>query len=166
MWRLPLCLWLVCFVSALALPQATQRVESFPDGSVILTPAQLFSINNSLTMLERNFETQKKLSDSLRLELETTGASLETLKNLSIEQAGLINNLRLQWTLVSERLQESDQSWVWAMEDLTTMEASLAREQANSARLDRNARFWRTVAIVAGVLAIGTGVAAGMAIVW
>jgi hypothetical protein len=143
--------------------QDTQRAQGLPDGSVIVTPAQLLSINNSLTALEKNFETQKNLSGSLSLELETANTSLETLKNLSIEQSGLINNLKLQWTLVSERLQESDQSWVWMTEDLAGMETELARERANSARLERSARTWRTLFVIAGCLAAGAGIAA---VVW
>jgi hypothetical protein len=49
------------------------------------------------------------------------------------------------------------------MEDAQMLEASLARERANSARLDCGVHVWRTVAIVAGVLALGAGVAA---VVW
>jgi hypothetical protein len=48
------------------------------------------------------------------------------------------------------------------MEDAATLETELARERANSARLDRSARVWRTAAIVAGVLALGAGVAAAV----
>jgi anti-sigma-K factor RskA len=43
------------------------------------------------------------------------------------------------------------------------MEEDLARERSNNTRLDRSARVWRTVAIVAGVLALSAGVAA---VVW
>jgi hypothetical protein len=97
---------------------------------------------------------RKKLRDaegSLSLELEAASASLETLKNLSIEQSGLINNVKLQWTLVSERPLESDQSWAWMTEDLITMEMELAGERANSARLERGVSFWRTAAVGGGV---------------
>jgi hypothetical protein len=69
---------------------------------------------------------RKKLRDaegSLSLELETANTSLETLKNLSIEQT----------------------------EDLITMETELARERANSARLERCVSFWRTAAVGGGV---------------
>jgi hypothetical protein len=112
-----------------------------------------------LTALEKNFETQKNLSAGLSLELEAASASLERLKNLSIEQSVLINNLKLQWTLVSERLQESDQSWAWTMEDLITMEMELAGERANSARLERDVSFWRTADLIGGVIALAAAVA-------
>jgi hypothetical protein len=49
------------------------------------------------------------------------------------------------------------------MEDAATLETELARERTNSARLNQSARVWRTVAIAAGVLALGAGVAA---VVW
>ncbi|MDR1325508.1 MAG: hypothetical protein LBK00_05680 [Treponema sp.] len=54
----------------------------------------------------------------------------------------------------------SEHSLSWAMEDAATLEASLARERASSARLDRSVHVWRTAAIVAGVLALGAGGAA------
>ena len=79
------------------------------------------------------------------------------------EQERLTVSLRIQWTLIAERLSESDQSLSWAMEDAVLMEAELTRERANSTRLDRSARVWRTAAIVAGVIALGAGVAA---VVW
>jgi chromosome segregation ATPase len=150
-WRLSLLLWLVCFAALPVSGQVTKRAELPPDRSATLSPDQLSSINNSLTTLEHNFAAQKKLSDGLKSELEATSGSLEMLKTLSIEQALLIGSLRLQWTLVSERLQESDESWVWIQQDIKEMEADLTREIANNARLEKKFSLWKGAAITLSV---------------
>jgi anti-sigma-K factor RskA len=88
---------------------------------------------------------------------------LTTLKGLYNEQGLLVGSLSIWADQLGERLSASDQSLAWALEDAALMEEELTRERSNSARLDRSARIWRTVAIVAGVLAVGAGVAA---VVW
>jgi hypothetical protein len=88
---------------------------------------------------------------------------LTTLKGLYSEQSVLVLSLRLWADQPGERLSASEHSLVWAMEDAQMLEASLARERANSARLDRSVRVWQTLATVAGVLDLGAGVAA---VVW
>jgi anti-sigma-K factor RskA len=60
-------------------------------------------------------------------------------------------------------LQDSDESYAWIQQDMMAMEGELATARSNNARLDKSARVWRTVAIVAGCLAVGAGVAA---VVW
>jgi anti-sigma-K factor RskA len=95
--------------------------------------------------------------------LSEAAFSLTTLKGLYNEQSVLVMSLRVWTEQLGERLSESEHSLAWAMEDAATLETELTRERANSARLDQSARLWRTVAIVAGVLALGAGVAA---VVW
>jgi chromosome segregation ATPase len=117
----------------------------------------------NLSLLESNLGKQRQLLTSLNNELNTAAFSLTTLKGLYNEQSVLVMSLRVWTEQLGERLSESEHSLAWAMEDATLLETELSRERANSARLDRSVRVWRTVAIVAGVLALGAGVAA---VVW
>jgi hypothetical protein len=86
-------------------------------------------------------------------------SSLTTLKGLYGEQSVLVTSLRVWADQPRERLSVSDQSLVWVTEDVEMLEASLSRERAYNARLDRSARVWQTVAVVAGVIALGVGIA-------
>jgi hypothetical protein len=161
--RLLLWLLLLCFAALPVFGQAARRVESLPDGSVLLSPQALSGIDTSLRLLESNLEKQQRLLMSLSGELSAAESSLTTLKGLYSEQSVLVLSLRLWADQLGERLSASDQSLVWAMEDAQLLETELARERANSARLDRSVRVWQTLAIVAGVLALGAGIAA---LVW
>jgi hypothetical protein len=143
--------------------QATQRAESLPDGSVLLSPQALSDIDETLSLLESNLMKQQYLLMSLTGELSAAESSLTTLKGLYNEQGLLVGSLSIWADQLGERLSASDQSLAWAMEDAALMEEELMRERSNSAHLSRSARIWRTVAIVAGVLALGAGVAA---VVW
>jgi hypothetical protein len=151
------CVVLRCF------GQVTQRAESLPDGSVLLSPQALSDIDTSLSLLETNLAKQQRLLASLSGELSVAELSLTTLRGLYNEQGLLVMSLRVWAEQLGERLSESDQSLAWAMEDAIALETELARERESSARLNRSAQFWRTAAIVAGVLAVGAGVAA---VVW
>jgi hypothetical protein len=153
----------VCFAALPVSGQATQRAESLPDGSVLLSPQALSSIDASLSLLEDNLGKQRRLLASLSNELNTAESSLTTLRGLYNEQSVLVMSLKVWADQLGERLSASDQFLAWAIEDATILEGSLAVERANNTRLDRSARFWRTVAVVAGVLAVGAGVAA---VVW
>ena len=157
-----LLVWALCAPLSV-FSQATERAEHLPDGSIILSPQAFNALEQNLNLLEQNFERQKHLSTSLGSELETAQSSLMELRAMLSEQEHLTASLRIQWTLIAERLSESDQSLSWAMEDATWMEAELELERATVQRLDRSARVWRIVAIVAGVLALGAGTAA---VVW
>jgi hypothetical protein len=158
-----LSLYLVFCAALPGFGQATEYAEPMPDGSVILSPQALDALKVNLNLLEQNFEKQRRLLTSLGSELDTAQSSLMELRATLGEQERLTASLRIQWTLIAERLQTSDESYAWAMEDLTTIEAELTRERATTQRLNRSAQFWRTVAIIAGVLALGAGVAA---VVW
>jgi hypothetical protein len=50
----------------------------------------------------------------------------------------------------------------WALEDAALLEAALTTAQTQNVRLDRSRRVWRVVALVAGCLAVGAGVAAAV----
>jgi hypothetical protein len=158
---LPL-LWLYFAVSPV-FGQAAQRVEFLPDGSVLLSPQALSGIDTNLRLLESNLVRQQQLLTSLSGELSVAESSLTTLKGLYNEQSVLVTSLRLWAEQLGERLSVSEQSLVWVMEDAQILETELAREQTNSARLDQSVRVWRTVAIVAGVIALVVDVAA---VVW
>jgi chromosome segregation ATPase len=186
-----LSLFLELCVALSVFSQVTERVEYLQDGSVILSPQALSTINNNLTLLESNSERQEKLLTSLNSELQraelsltmlrslyneqsTLAGSLEselnqaissltTLKSLYNEQGLLVESLKIQWNLIGERLEISDQSLAWAMEDAELMKAELTTARAATQRLDRSARVWRTVAIALGAAAVGGIVAA---IVW
>jgi chromosome segregation ATPase len=131
--------------------------------SITLSQQAMNELNRSLNQLETNYLKQKELLTSLNQELLTANYSLTELQKIYGEQVILVQKLRIWTDQLGERLSESDQSLAWAMEDAALMEEELTRERSNSARLDRSARVWRTVAIVAGVLALGAGVAA---VVW
>jgi chromosome segregation ATPase len=189
--RLSLLLWLVCCVVWPVSGQDTEHVELLPDGSVILSPQALNDIDSNLTLLESNsmrqekllmnlnselnqatlsltkldglYNEQRQLAGSLNSELSQATSSLMTFRVLYNEQASLVEKLKIQWNLIGERLELSDQSLAWAMEDAALMEGELATARAANQRLDRSARVWRVVAIVAGCLAVGAGVAA---VVW
>jgi chromosome segregation ATPase len=135
-------------------------VEPAPDGSVLLSPRALSDINMNLSLLESNLGKQRQLLTSLNNELSVAALSLTTLKGLYNEQSLLVMSLRVWTEQLGERLSASEHSLAWAMEDAATLETELERERANNTRLDRSAHFWRTVAIVAGVLVLGAGVAA------
>jgi uncharacterized protein HemX len=154
-----LLVWALC-ASLSVFSQATERAEHLPDGSVLLSPQTFNALEQNLNLLEQNFERQKHLSTSLGSELNTAQSSLTELRAMLNEQERLTASLRIQWTLIAERLSESDQSLAWVMEDAALMEAELTRERATVQRLDRSARVWRIVAIVAGILALGAGTAA------
>jgi chromosome segregation ATPase len=132
------------------------------DGSVTLSPQALSDINENLSLLESNLAKQQRLLTSLNNELSEAAFSLTTLKGLYNEQSVLVMSLRVWTEQLGERLSVSEHSLDWAMEDAATLETELERERVNSARLDRSVRVWRTVAIVAGVLALGAGVAAAV----
>jgi hypothetical protein len=119
----------------------------------------LSGIDTNLQLLESNLAKQQRLLMSLSV----AESSLTTLKGLYSEQSVLVMSLMLWAAQPGERLSVSDQSLAWATEDVALLEASLARERANSARLGCNARVWRTAALVVGVLALSAGVAA---LVW
>lgn len=156
-------LYLVFCVALPGFGQVTEYAEPMPDGNVLLSPRALDALRMNLNQLEQNFEKQRRLSMSLESELDTAQSSLTELRSTLSEQERLTASLRIQWTLIAERLQISDESYAWAMEDATRMEAELTRERAAMRSLDRSASFWRTLAIVLGVAAIGAGVAA---VVW
>jgi hypothetical protein len=143
--------------------QATERVEPLPDGSVLLSPQALSAIDETLTRLESNLTRQRELSTDLTSELSAAELSLTTLKGLYNEQGLLVSSLRIQWNLIATRLQDSDESYAWIQQDAIAMEAELTTARAAVQCLDRSARVWRTLAIVAGCLAVGAGVAA---VVW
>jgi hypothetical protein len=134
-------LLLSCLAGLPVFGQATQRVESLPDGSVPLSPQVLSGIDGNLRLLESNLEKQQRLLTSLNGELSAALLSLTTLKGLYTEQSVLVTSLRLWADQLGERLSVSEQYLVWAMEDAVKLEASLARERANSARLDRSVCF-------------------------
>ena len=120
-------------------------------------------LNRNLNQLETNYLKQKELLANLNQELLTANYSLTELEKIYGEQAILVEKLRIWTDQLGERLSASDQSLAWAMEDAALMEAELMRERADNTRRSRSARVWRTVAIVAGVLALGAGV---VAVVW
>jgi chromosome segregation ATPase len=181
----------VCCAGRPVFGQDTERVEYLPDGSMTLSPQVLTAINNNLTLLESNSMRQEELLTSLNSELNQAALSLTMLKGLYNEQGNLVENLnselnqatsslmtfrglyseqeklveklKIQWNLIGERLEISDQSLAWAMEDAELMEAELAQERLANQRLDRSTRVWRTVAIMLGVAAIGGVVAV---VVW
>jgi chromosome segregation ATPase len=189
--RLLLLLSLVLYAVSPVLSQATERAELLPDGSVLLSPQTLRGIDATLTTLETNLTRQRELSTSLTGELRQAELSLTTLRSLYSEQsilagslAGelsraasslttltslyneqglLVLSLQTQWSLIAERLQDSDESYAWIQQDMMEMEGELTAERKNSARLDKSARVWRKAAIVLGCLAIGGIVAA---VVW
>jgi chromosome segregation ATPase len=182
--------WVFCVVLSV-FGQDTKRVELLPDGSMLISSQALSDINSNLTLLESNSKNQEKLLTNLNSELNQATLSLTMLKELYSEQGesvgGLMNelsqatssltifrglyseqgklveSLKLQWNLIGERLEISDQSLAWAMEDAETLEAELTTMQVANRRLDRSARVWRTVATVLGVAAIGGVIAA---VVW
>ena len=131
--------------------------------SITISGQAMNELNQSLNQLETNYLRQKELLASLNQELLTANYSLTELQKIYGEQLILVEHLRIWTNQLGERLSESDQSLAWAMEDAALMEEELTRERADNTRLDRSARVWRTVAIVAGVLALGAGVAA---VVW
>jgi hypothetical protein len=128
-----------------------------PDGSVILSPRALNDIDENLSLLESNLEKQQSLLTSLSGELNLAESSLTTLKVLYSEQGLLVMSLRVWADQLGECLSASDQSLAWAIEDAMLMEVELSQTRTLNTRLDRSTRVWRTVAIVAGVLAIGAG---------
>jgi chromosome segregation ATPase len=189
--RLLLLLSLALYAVSPVLSQATERAELLPDGSVLLSPQTLRDIDATLTTLETNLTRQRELSTSLigelnqaelslttlrglyseqsilagnlTSELSQASSSLMTLKGLYNEQSQLVSSLQIQWSLIAERLQDSDESYAWIQQDMMEMEVELTAERANSARLDRSSRVWRRVAIVLGAAAVGGIVAA---VVW
>jgi chromosome segregation ATPase len=161
-------LWLFCLLLffRVALPALSLEKEKrglLDYGSVILSPQALNDIDKTLSQLETNSTRQRELSTSLTGELRQAELSLTTLRTLYNEQSALTMSLRNWTNQMGERLSESDQSLVWAMEDAELLESELAQERTKSARLDRSARVWRTVAIVLGAAAIGGVIAA---VVW
>jgi hypothetical protein len=149
-------LWFPSF--AFALDDVPQQA---PDGGVILSPESLSELDRNLTLLEENSKQQELLLSGLRLELGTANDLLTTLEGQLETQIGLVGNLKLQWNLISERLQTSDQSWAWIQEDLMAIERkSAAMEQENSRLKKTNRALWWAVSIV-GALAVG-GVAAAI----
>jgi hypothetical protein len=150
---LPLCL--LCFVFAQpVLSEDISPAEQLPDGSVILSPQALNSIDNNLTLLETNLTRQRQLSLTLTSELSAAETSLTMLKGLYNEQAALIGSLRIQWTLIAERLQESDQSLAWTMEEAAELETAYGR-------LEWKNRALTWALVIAGALA-GGGIAAAI----
>jgi hypothetical protein len=161
--RLLLSLLWLCFAVSPVFGQVTRRVESLPDGSVPLSPQALSDIDTNLQLLESNLARQQQLLTSLSGELSAAESSLTMLKGLYGEQPVLVMSLRVWAEQPGERLSVSEQSLDWAMEDAQMLEASLSRERANSARLDRSVRVWQTLALLAGILALVAGAAA---VVW
>jgi chromosome segregation ATPase len=126
------------------------------DGSVTYSP-------ETLTLLEQNWQKQSVQLTRLGTELLEANSSLTELRTISGEQRALLLTWQTQWNLIADRLSDSDQYLAWAMEDVEVLETVLAQTQTRNTRLETSTRFWRTVAIVVGCLAVGAGVAA---VVW
>jgi hypothetical protein len=103
------------------------------------------------------------LVDELERRVERDEIVIDDAQGAVHRAVGIGNELEALDGSTGERLSVSDQSLSWVMEDAEMLEASLARERAYNARLDRSVRVWQTVAVVAGVIALGVDVAA---LVW